>query len=236
MEDYSSQGKENLEVLSRADNFTDWMYSEIKPFLKGNILEIGSGMGTYSKKIINDFRGSKIVLSDIDEGYINDLKKNENGDVSVLKINIENEQDFKNISIPVNSVFALNVLEHVQNDEQALKNIYRKLSPGGRLVILVPAHKFLFNEIDKGVDHFRRYSKKDILEKVSRTGFRLNKIFYFNFPSMFGWYWTGNIMKRSAISGGSVALFDKLVPFLRFFEKYILRNKIGISLIAVLEK
>lgn len=236
MEDYSLQGKENLEILSRADNFTDWMYLEIKPFLKGNILEIGSGTGTYSKKIINDFIDKKIVLSDIDDDYIVDLKKYENDRVFVYKINFENEKDLKNINISIDSVVALNVLEHVRDDVRALKNIYNKLASGGRLVVLVPAHKFLFNSIDRGVDHYRRYSKKDLLEKISQTGFKIKKISYFNFLSIFGWFWTGNILKRNAINERAVTFFDKLVPFLRFFEKYLLRNKMGISLIAVLEK
>ena len=236
MDKYSSQGRENLEILDGADNFTDWMYGEIKPFLRGNILEIGSGFGTYSKKIIRDFPKSNIILSDVDDHYVGALKKKFGGRVSVLKINFEREEDFGNIGAPLDSVFALNVLEHVKDDVRALENIYRKLNPGGNLVILVPAHKFLFNRIDQEVNHYRRYNKKDLSDTISKTGFRVKRMFYFNFLSIFGWYWVGGVLKRNTVGGKSVALFDKLVPFLKFFEKYILRKSLGISLIAVLEK
>ena len=49
---YSAEGDKTLENLHNASRFTDWMYAQVKPHLKGDILEIGSGIGTYSEKII----------------------------------------------------------------------------------------------------------------------------------------------------------------------------------------
>ncbi len=72
---YSEEGNKTLAILKRSSGFTNWMYSKIKPFLQGNILELGSGIGTFSEKIINDFRNNKITLSDIDPVYIEALTK-----------------------------------------------------------------------------------------------------------------------------------------------------------------
>ncbi len=226
----------NLRILDKANSFTDWMYDEIKPYLKGNVFEVGSGQGTYSRKIINDFPKSRIVLSDIDENYVHRLNVLASKNVDVLNIDISLREDFKKIKFPIDSFFALNVLEHIEDDVHAMNNVYDVLSPGGKFVVLVPAHKFLYNCIDKGIGHHRRYTRKDLLDKVSRTKFKVEKLFYFNFLSIFGWYLNGNILKREVINESAVGLLNKLVPLLRLFEKYILRQGLGISLVIVLEK
>lgn len=227
---------QNLDVLDEIDNFTDWVYQEIKPFISGNIFEIGSGRGTYSKKIIKDLTSNKIVLSDIDQDYIKWLGQFESKNVSIAKVDISRKEDFKNINIPIDSAFALNVLEHIEDDVRAMNNIYDSLSPGGKFIILVPAHKFLFNCIDEGVGHYRRYTKSEVMAKVSKTKFKVKKLFYFNFLSIFGWYLNGHVFRKNVISKRAAFLLDKIVPLLRLIEQYILRKKIGISIIVVLQK
>jgi SAM-dependent methyltransferase len=235
---YSKVGDKNLLAMDSAVNFSNWMYQEIKPFLSGNILELGSGIGTYSEKVIGDFKESTVVLSDIDENYIRNLKTRyqSNKKVVVKEIDLNKPEDFKNINVNINSVFALNVLEHIEDDIAALNNIYNVLEAGGKLIILVPAHKILFNCIDKAVGHYRRYSKQDIVNKVKQTKFENMKFYYFNFAAMPGWYVSGSIFKQAKISEGAVGIFDKIVPILKPVEKYILLRKLGMSLIAVLSK
>ena len=227
---------QNLDVLDKIDNFTNWVYQEIRPFITGNIFEIGSGRGTYSKKIIKDFTGNKIILSDIDQNYIKELGQFENKDVSILKVDISCKEDFRNIKIPIDSAFALNVLEHIEDDVHAMNNIYDSLRIGGKFIILVPAHKFLFNCIDSSVGHCRRYTKNEIIAKVSKTKFKIKNLFYFNFLSIFGWYLNGHVFKKNVINKSAACILDKLIPLLRIIEQYILRKRIGISIIVVLQK
>jgi len=237
VEKYPESGDLNLKILRKADNFSNWMFSQIKPFLKGTILELGSGIGTYSKLVIDNFPNNKIILSDIDKKYVKYLNdKFAQLNVSIFKLDITNRNDFRNLNCTVDSIFVLNVLEHVEDDVQVLKNCYSILNHGGKLIILVPAHKFLFNCIDKTVGHYRRYTKKEMIGKVSQTKFKVKQLFYFNFLSIFGWYWNGSILKKEILNESALGLLNKLVPILSFFEKYILRKKLGMSLVVVLEK
>lgn len=235
---YSKEGNKNLSIIDKFPNFTNWMYSEIKPYLTGDILEVGSGLGTYSEKIVKDFKNSKIILSDIDYKYLKELKVKfkHKKNITITKLDLSNFHDFKKLNQKLDSVFALNVLEHIEDDISTLNNIYKILRKKGKSIILVPAHKFLFNCIDSSIGHYRRYSKKEIIEKISKTKFKIKKIFYFNFLSIFGWYINGNILKKKIVNENAIGVLNKIVPFLKFFEKYILMKKIGISLIIILEK
>ena len=235
-EDYSNIGSKNLEILNESEKFTDWMYSEIKPNISGSILEIGSGIGTYSQKIIKGYKKNKIILSDIDSKFIKNLKNKYKSkkNIEVIKLDIEKTNKLNNKG--VNTIVALNVLEHINDDIKALNNLYEYLAPQGKAIILVPAHKKLYNCIDKAVGHYRRYSKKELINKINKTKFKIKEIKYFNFISIFGWYINGNILKKAIINKDATKLLNWGVPVFKFIDKNIILNKIGISLIVILEK
>ena len=130
----------------------------------------------------------------------------------------------------------INVLEHIENDRAALMNLASLLTKKGRIIMLVPAHKFLFNCIDTKVGHYRRYNLAEIKDKISGTKLNLVKVFYFNFMSIFAWYINGTILKKSSINEKALGLYNKMVPFFRFMENKILKKRLGISLIVTLEK
>ena len=79
----------------------------------------------------------------------------------------------------------LNVLEHIEDDDKALKEAFRLLDKNGTLIIEVPAGKFLYDNYDKKLLHFRRYSAKEITKKILNAGFIIEKkthLGFFTFP------------------------------------------------------
>lgn len=235
---YSDEGYEIIDCIHVAQRFVSWMYSIVRPHLYGNIMEIGSGRGTYSDRLTRDFPGSKLVFSDIDPDYVRQLKQRYrlNPNVTALLLDMERPADYRKIRQRVDSVFALNVLEHIKDDVKALKCIYNMLPKGGRCVILVPAHKVLYNTIDVALRHYRRYSKKEVVEKARLANFRIRHLSYFNSVAIFGWFVNGNLMKKKVFSYTGMQTLNVFVPLLQLIEKHILRNRIGISILAVLEK
>ncbi len=234
---YRPEGNATLEALANADSFTEWMFEQVRPNLGGTILEIGSGRGTYSRRILRDFPGSHIILSDIDSQYVELLR----GDLTdprltILRIDMENPEDFRQIKRPVDSAFALNVLEHTRDDRRSLQNVYDILRPGGRFVVLVPAHPFLFGVIDRSIGHTRRYSKTELLNSVRGTAFRVRYLFFFNALSVLGWFIAGRVLKMTTVSPWAVDIYTRMIPIMRVIEKQILRRRVGLSLVAALEK
>lgn len=225
-----------LYVTKKQTKFNDWLYSKMKPYLKGDILETGSGVGIFSEKIIKDFPGN-IYLTEIDPFFLKKLRKKfKEKNVKVAKLDLNKKEDFSKIKTKFDSIFSSNVLEHVPNDVLALKMLKNMLKPKGLLVILVPCHKFLFCGLDKEEGHYRRYSKKEIEEKAKKAGFRIKYSFWFNMFAIPGRFINGNLFKSKKTHAGSFDLFNKLIPFLRFFEEKVFRSLIGVSRIVVLQK
>jgi ubiquinone/menaquinone biosynthesis C-methylase UbiE len=235
-------GHANLEIISENSRFNDWMYGHIKAGLKdkmGNILEVGSGLGTISEKIIRDMGPSAhITLTDVSVTYVQSLKIKYSSfkNVSVSRMDLNIKEDYSKIGYEkYDIIVAINVLEHVRDDLLALHEIYKMLKKDGILIILVPCHKFLYNAIDKNIGHCRRYSKKELYDKIKEAKFTAVCMYYFNTMGVVGWYFNGNILKNGVISPTASRWFDRLVPVLDYLDR-ITFNRIGLSLICHLKK
>ena len=149
------EGHENLETAIKRINFTKWVLDETFQFLHGDILEIGSGLGTYSRHLIETFPNSQIHLTDISSNYVNSLKSNFlSKNTHVSKLDLNNLEDCNEIGYDkFDSIIGINVLEHIKDDGMALSQMYKMLKKNGTLVILVPANKFLYNVIDESIGH-----------------------------------------------------------------------------------
>jgi 2-polyprenyl-3-methyl-5-hydroxy-6-metoxy-1,4-benzoquinol methylase len=236
-------GHENLEIVSQNKRFNNWMYNEILPGLKGDILEVGSGIGTFSEKIIRDLPLSHITLTDISLPYVKKLEErfsksnnNNTNNISTYKLDLNCKADYEKIGYErFDSIIAINVLEHVEDDIFALQQLYKMLKNEGILITLVPCHKFLYNVIDTNVGHFRRYTKKDLELKIRKTRFSIERMFYFNMLGIIGWYVNGNLAKNPKINSNACKLFDRIVPLLKNVEEKT-GKKIGLSIICYLKK
>ncbi|MFY9300356.1 MAG: class I SAM-dependent methyltransferase [Candidatus Nitrosotenuis sp.] len=235
MSEYS--GHENLETATKRKNFTKWVFDVVSPALKGNILEVGSGLGTFSEHIIQRFPESLITLSDVSTTYVKNLEeKFGSSRVDAYKLDLNDSEDFRKMSHKkFDSIIAINVLEHIEDDKMALRQLRDLLNVGGTLVILVPANKFLYNVIDKSIGHWRRYTKGELRAKVKECGFGIDEMFSFNILGMVGWYINGNVCKNPVINKQASGVFDKLIPAMRVIEK-LLGRKIGLSVICFARK
>lgn len=144
----------------------------IKAFDPGTILDVGGGNGQVSK-ILQDMDREVILLEPREIGARNAY---EAGLRKVVN------STFIGAGIADNSISAitlLDVLEHIDEDEEFLIECYRILKPGGTIFITVPAVQSLYSEFDREVGHFRRYSLKQLTEKTKGAGFTIEYSSYF---------------------------------------------------------
>jgi dolichol-phosphate mannosyltransferase len=227
-----------LESLSNAANYNKWILDQFRNDLKGHILEVGSGLGTFTK-ILLPF-SSNITALEIDPTYykifLKRFKDNPKIDFRTTDISstAANSTNFKK----VNTTIMVNVLEHIENHEQVVKNISKILLPKGKLIIFVPAMPQLYSAWDASVGHYRRYTKSDLFELCKKNNLKVRKLYYFNFVGAFGWYLNKLVgtTPRSQQFGGQVVLYDRVfVPVVSKLEKYI-KPPFGQSLVLVAEK
>lgn len=230
-------GKDTLQSFSRAYRFNQWMFDQIAPWAKGRVFEAGCGIGNISRLFIE--KGFRMVLSDIMSDYLTRLRRtfaNEPNVDAIVELDLSMPQlQHPELVQAFDTVVALNVIEHIENDVQAVKNCGAILRKGGRLIILVPAFQFLYNSFDKDLQHYRRYTKRSVTELLESNGFKVVHTQYFNFAGMLGWYISGTILGNKKIPRGQLRIFEKLVPLFRFIDSLIFRFA-GVSVIAVAEK
>lgn len=233
------EGAETLSTIAEADRFNEWMYRTIKPWCFGDILEIGSGLGNISTYFLKD--QAHIFLSDIREVYCDELRTKFAGHSTLKGIQAMDladpdfDQKFGHLLNSFDTVFALNVLEHIFNDQQAIDNGYRLLKPGGHLVILVPAFQSLYNNFDKELEHYRRYNRNKLASLFLNSHFNICHSQYFNVAGMAGWVVSGKFQKHQIIPAGQMRLYNQLVPMFKLLDTLTLHS-FGLSVIVVGEK
>lgn len=229
------EGLHTLEAISEARKFNEWMYREVSSCLGGRILEVGSGIGNLSSCFIRD--GHDLTMSEIRSAYCARLQE-QWPDRSVLQMDLVDprfNETFTGLAHTFDSAFALNVIEHIDNDALALKNLSGLVKPGGKVLVLVPAHQLLYNKIDTGLAHFRRYNRRSLSQLMEGAGLEVKRSWMFNALGIPAWIAGGLVFREKEIGHGQMKAYDKLVPLARLLDRITL-NRIGLSVIALAKK
>ena len=221
-----------LEVLEGADNYNNWISKNFVGKLEGPILEIGAGTGNISKHFINL---SPFYLTDVDKPMLKKLKdKYLKHKVHVEYFDINKMPPKKYFNL-FKSVIGVNVLEHIEKDEKALINLNKIIKNKGKIALLVPAKRWSYTRVDKELGHFRRYEKKELIEKLNTSGFVVEEIYFFNFLGLLSWKGRDILRRDKFMSQRQIKLFDSIVPMLKTIEGMV-RPPVGISLIVIARK
>ena len=227
-------GRDTLLKMRVMKNNNQWVFNKFKPFLGAKVLELGSGIGTFSLRIIKHCK--ELTVSDIDQNHLHLLEERFVGNrrVQVKKIDATHvDQHVEEESY--DSIVSLNMMEHVDDDVSMLKGINKVLKTGGNLLLLVPAHQFLYGSLDEEIDHKRRYSRSELKRKLQQSGFELEKFYHMNMFSTLGWVFNFKILKRKKMPLSTIKLVDKFVPLFETIEK-IVPVPFGLSIFVVARK
>lgn len=223
-------GSQILADLDEANRFNLWMASQIRPFVGNRVLEIGSGIGNLTNQLIPR---DKFVASDINPNYLRYLRAYQVGKpyLEVRNIDVMESSDFSSLQESFDTVIMLNVLEHVADEHQALRNLYDALEPGGRCIILVPNHPRLYGSLDEALEHRERYDAEHLEKSLQSSGFRVDHLFDFNRFSVPGWWVNGKVMKKRTFSRWQIKIVDTLTPLMKKVDHFIPWE--GLSVIGI---
>ena len=196
-------GVENLEVMQEAHNYNSYLLNLVISEGRGApaALDFGAGTGTFATELRK--YGIHVVCIEPDCSLRRRLQ--------VKQLEAHDSLD----PIPEKSVpyiYSFNVLEHIENDLETLGELYRRLMPGGTLLIYVPAFQILFSSADKRIGHKRRYTKAVLVRRLEMVGFQVDQARYVD--SLGFWVallfkFIGN--KEGRVSPLALKIFDKWI-------------------------
>ena len=185
--DYTVRDQERMRSAHR---YFDWQLALAKPWLGQRVLEIGCGMGNFTRTILDR---ELVVGLDVEAACVARHRDNHRAysNVVSLEIDASNPESVAQLSTyNLDSVVSLNVFEHIEDDYQTLRNLWNILPEGGRVVLIIPAFQALYGPIDHLLGHYRRYTKQSVRELATATGFAPIELHYLNLVGFFGWWGT----------------------------------------------
>ena len=223
----------DLEIIEEAHRYGEYVFELFRPFIGARVLEVGAGIGTMSKKLV---RISEMVIG---------IEPNANC-VARLQAALNDDPRFTMLSCRLedcdlgdlrrkrlDTVYCVNVLEHIEDDVAALKTFKDVIVPGGHVLIYVPAIQAAYGPLDAELGHHRRYSKRTLSAAFSAAGLELLRLRYANAIGLIGWMYNSHVTKARHHSVEQVKLFERFVaPWALPLERLI-PPPLGSSLVAV---
>ena len=219
-----------LRRMSALDRYNGFLFETIRPMIGQHVLEVGAGTGTMTAFLKDRDR---VLATDYDPQYVHQLghRFEQSPNVEIARLDLEGELPEELRGRRFDTIICLNVLEHVADDRGAVSRLSTLLEPGGRLVVLVPAHPRLFGTMDEAVGHHRRYGRGQMSNLMREAGLDVESETYVNATSTAGWYLNGRLLKRRSVPGLQARVADMLVPVYRLERRMGL--PFGLSAIAV---
>lgn len=222
----------SAEQMQKATNYNQWTFDLFKEFIRGDVLEVGCGVGSFTRLFVEQGKFDTMHCVDISEPAIEHIKKKDFA--RGLRIDC---MDLMDVEGSYDFIVCMNVMEHVEDDRSFFSKLLSLLRPGGVLFHLVPSHRFLYSNFDVAAGHHRRYTKEMMNAFELPADVELLRQYYFNMIGALGYWAVYKLMKSGNINDteSEIGLFDKyVVPFSR--KVLPLDSPFGISLISIYRK
>jgi SAM-dependent methyltransferase len=225
---------EELDSLGEARNYYGWITAGFAPWLGARMVEVGAGIGTFTAFLLEARTDGHVTAVEPAANNFPRLAKRWAGDARVTTVRGYLDDTFPAGS--ADAVVAVNVMEHVEDDAAFLGHAARALAPGGHLLLFVPALPALFGTLDQAFEHYRRYTRPELLEKLRAAGLEPVEVRYMNVTGIAAWWLWSKVLRRRTITAGDARVYDRwVVPVVRFLEDRF-TPPVGNALLAIARK
>jgi|tagenome__1003787_1003787.scaffolds.fasta_scaffold20736696_2 SAM-dependent methyltransferase len=231
MSEVTYEGRD-LEVLADMPNYHAWIMSWFGQYVHGRVVEYGAGTGTISQYLRPV--AQRLTLIEPSANLHAALRARFPDDALVEIEALTLEEHVKQTETgTVDTAVLVNVLEHIEDDANALAELSRIVVPGGHVLIFVPALSLLMSRLDGMLGHFRRYHSVELRDKLRAAGLQVVRCRYFDFPGILPWLLVNRLLGSTSFSPALVKLYDRAaVPMARRIERLI-PPPLGKNLVAI---
>ena len=220
--------------MSAARNYFAWQGRLVLPEIGQRIIEVGCGIGNFTGMLLDR---ECVVAVDVEPRCLARLGERYvacGPSLYAVLGDVEKATFCALADVVADTCVCLNVLEHIEDHVGALQRMASILTPGGVIVLLVPAFPALYGPIDAKLGHYRRYTKKSLRQAATLAGLTVKKAHYVNAIGFFGWWVNSRILRHEEQSARQIAVFDRYVVPPMFRIEALVPPPFGQSLFAVL--
>jgi SAM-dependent methyltransferase len=220
-----------LDLFAGVHNWKSYWSAQLRPFIQGDVLEVGAGIGSNTPYLSQEASGRWLCLEP-DAALVAQLT------LSLEKIPAQPQyetvcgtlQSVKGRQF--DTIVYIDVLEHIEKDREELETAANLLRSGGRVIVLSPAHQRLFSPFDAEIGHFRRYDRT-MLRGLSPAGLRLERVWYLDSAGLILSIANRHLLRQSMPTRGQLQFWDhRVIPVSRILDRCLLRA-VGKSIVGI---
>ena len=229
-------GHRTLDSIAPLQRYHAFLWNTVSDQAGERVVEIGAGIGNITQFLVHK---EHVWATDVGNDYLRGLRTRYEArpNFDILRLDLTRPLTEDNAGLvagQADTAVAFNVVEHLEDDLLALRTIREALQPGGRLLLIVPAHPFAYGALDKELEHFRRYRKADLEAVLRDAGYEVESTTRANSLGLLGWWFNGRILRRRHVPSFQAKLNNMMVPLLRL--ERALHIPFGLSLVVVAKR
>jgi SAM-dependent methyltransferase len=231
----------DLEALADLPHYMGWIRRHFAAHLNGRVLEVGAGTGNFATHYTDSV--DEAVLLEPAQNLFPNLAARFADKPHVRPVCGLLEEWAQRPAVqgghdgrPFDAAVMVNVLEHIADDGGTVRQLAELLRPGGKLLIFVPALRWLYGTLDAQVQHCRRYTRSGLARVVRRSGLDMLSLRYFDTAGVLPWFIAGRVMKQRHFNPGAARIYDRfVVPLAASLERWI-RFPLGKNVVCVAQR
>ncbi len=224
-----------LDLFAAAENWKSYVRAAVRRYLGRAVLEVGAGNGNTTRALCRG-KFERWVCLEPDAELAGQLSaassRGELPDCCHVRIGTLADLDEEN---HYDTILYMDVLEHIADDHRELTLAASQLAPGGHLIVLAPAHQWLFTPFDESIGHYRRYTKRT-LRDAAPEDLSLVRLAYMDSVGMLASLGNRLVLKSAMPSPQQIEIWDRMmVPCSRVVD-WTLLYTLGKSVLGVWQR
>ena len=220
-----------LDLFAHALNWKAYWSAVLRPYMGSAILDVGAGIGG-TAKAYSDLPCQQYVALEPDASLANRMRQemSTGGYPANFEVAVGTTRDLRPDQ-QFDTILYIDVLEHIADDRDELRRASSHLAPDGRILVLAPAHQWLYSEFDKAIGHVQRYHRRSLLAAMPE-GFAAERLIYLDCAGLLASLANRLLLRASSPSPGQIELWDgRLVPVSKRLDR-TLGFKVGKTIFA----
>lgn len=222
---------EELHLFAAVRKWKRYWSQAIREYVSGDVLEVGAGTGSNTEFLDSGGAGRWVCLEP-DPRLLAQIRQKLDPAASRIYETVCGTLRNIDRASQFDSIVYIDVLEHIEDDRGELKLAAAHLRPGGRVIVLSPAHQWLFTPFDAAIGHFRRYNRS-MLRSIGPPEMRVERLMYLDSAGMLASAANRLLLRQSMPTEAQLQFWDRhIIPVSRVLD-VLLRNSLGKSIVGV---